>query len=213
MLTGGVRSRSRGDAAVFVLDPDTDECLHYEPIAGHPPRGVVPLPRKVLAEHAEVEIRNDLIDCGIDVCSVEVPSLFQDNFDYQDLRRDFVHGVLTSDLLMKNIHCYVLQEGYAARVKDTRSYDSIRCVLTWRHVFSVLTVLYSKDILSRWTFPLVPDDNHPGGHVYDHLRGNRYIPKDNTVVLSRQVCGCFISVALLTTVYTFLVHVRSALTP
>lgn len=39
--------------------------------------------------------------------------------------------------------------------------------------------------MSRWSFPLVPDNNHPGGHVYDHLRGNRYIPKDNTVVLSR----------------------------
>ena len=57
-------------------------------------------------------------------------SLFQDNFDYGDIRRDFVHGVLTSDLLMKNIHCYIAKEGYAARVQDTRSYDAIRFVLT-----------------------------------------------------------------------------------
>lgn len=57
---------------------------------------------------------------------IQVPSLFQDNFDYLDIRKDFVHGVLTSDLLMKNIHCYVAKEGYAARVKDTRSYDSVR---------------------------------------------------------------------------------------
>jgi len=57
-----------------------------------------------------------------------VPSLFQDNFDYGDIRRDFVHGVLTSDLLMKSIHLYVAQEGYAARVSDTRSYESIRLV-------------------------------------------------------------------------------------
>jgi len=40
-----------------------------------------------------------------------------------------VHGILTSDLLMKSIHCYVAEEGYAARVQDTRSYESIRCVL------------------------------------------------------------------------------------
>ena len=45
----------------------------------------------------------------------------------------------------------------------------------------------SKDILSRWTFPLVPDDNHPGGHSYEHLRGNKYIAKDNSVSLSRCV--------------------------
>jgi hypothetical protein len=57
-----------------------------------------------------------------------VPSLFQDNFDYLDLRRDFLHGVLTSDLLMKNIYCYVARDGYAARVKDTKSYDSVTYV-------------------------------------------------------------------------------------
>lgn len=49
----------------------------------------------------------------------------------------------------------------------------------------------SKDILSRWTFPLVPDDNHPGGHSYEHLRGNKYIAKGNSVVLSRSVCSFF----------------------
>lgn len=61
-----------------------------------------------------------------DMFSIQVPSLFQDNFDYLDIRRDFVHGVLTSDLLMKSIHVYVAREGYAARVQDTRSYESVR---------------------------------------------------------------------------------------
>ncbi|KAI0341739.1 nucleotide-diphospho-sugar transferase [Trametopsis cervina] len=162
------RTRSKGDSSVFVLDAQTSECLHYEPVLGVPPTKHVRVPREILVDHPEVEIRNDLIDCMIDVCSVEVPSLFQDNFDYGDIRRDFVSGVLTSDLLMKNIYCYVAKEGYAARVADTRSYDAV-----------------SKDILSRWTFPLVPDDNHPGGHLYEHLRGNKYIAKDNTVTLSR----------------------------
>ncbi|KAN0133810.1 Nucleotide-diphospho-sugar transferase [Lactarius tabidus] len=162
------RTRSKGDSAVFVLDQDTSECLHYEPVTGYPPKTIARIPRDILESHPNIEIRNDLLDCSIDICALEVPSLFQDNFDYGDIRRDFVHGVLTSDLLMKNIYCYVAKEGYAARVQDTRSYDAI-----------------SKDILSRWTFPLVPDDNYPGGDAYDHLRGNKYIPKDNSVVLSR----------------------------
>lgn len=89
---------------------------------------------------------------------------------------------------MKNIHCYVAKEGYAARVKDTRSYDSIRYV-DYRNSCLVScfdpTLSPSKDILSRWAFPLVPDDNHPGGHSYEYVRGNKYIAKDNTVVLSR----------------------------
>lgn len=71
---------------------------------------------------------------------------------------------------MKNIYTYVAKDGYAARVQDTKSYDAI-----------------SKDILSRWTFPLVPDNNHPSSHAYEHRRGNKYFPRDNTVVLSRYV--------------------------
>ncbi|KAF9264793.1 nucleotide-diphospho-sugar transferase [Marasmius fiardii PR-910] len=165
---GGGRTRSKGDSSVFVLDSETSECLHYESVTGYPRKTHTRIPREILVEHPDVEIRNDLIDCGIDICSVEVPSLFQDNFDYLDIRRDFVHGVLTSDLLMKNIYCYVAKDGYAARVQDTKSYDSI-----------------SKDILSRWTFPLVPDNNHPAGHVYEHRRGNKYIAKDNSVLLAR----------------------------
>jgi translation initiation factor eIF-2B subunit epsilon len=118
----------------------------------------------------------------------QVPSLFQDNFDYGDIRRDFVHGVLTSDLLMKNIYCYIAKDGYAARVKDTKSYDSIRLTITLSWLLSSTNPAFSKDILSRWTFPLVPDDNHPGGHSYEHLRGNKYIAADGSVILSRCVC-------------------------
>ncbi|KAF9053571.1 nucleotide-diphospho-sugar transferase [Hymenopellis radicata] len=165
---GKHRSRSQGDSSIFVLDAETSECLHYEPVTGYPATDKVHIPRELLAKHPEMDIRNDLIDCSIDICSVEVPSLFQDNFDYLDLRRDFLHGVLTSDLLEKNIYCYIAQDGYAARVKDTKSYDSV-----------------SKDILSRWTFPLVPDNNYPGGHTYEHIRGNKYIAKDSTVTLGR----------------------------
>lgn len=89
---------------------------------------------------------------------------------------------------MKNIYTYVAKDGYAARVQDTKSYDAIRFVgfpilLLCRLIFSAL----SKDILSRWTFPLVPDNNHPSLHAYEHRRGNKYFPQDNTVVLSRYV--------------------------
>ncbi|TDL27353.1 nucleotide-diphospho-sugar transferase [Rickenella mellea] len=162
------RTRPQGETSVFVLDAETSQCLHYESVPGHPPKAKAHIPREILVEHPEFDIRNDLIDCGIDICSVEVPSLFQDNFDYLDIRRDFVHGVLTSDLLGKSIFAHVVTSGYAARVKDTKSYAAV-----------------SKDILARWTFPLVPDDNHPAGDAYEHLRGNRYVAVDGTVQLSR----------------------------
>ena len=134
--------------------------------------------------------------------------MFQDNFDYGHIRRDFVHGVLTSDLLMKNIYTHVAKDEYAARVQDTKSYDAIRSadfrvLPLLRLTFSAL----SKDILSRWTFPLVPDNNHPSSHAYEHRRGNKYFPRDNTVVLSRYV-SCHHTV-----VYSqILGHARSART-
>lgn len=55
-----------------MLDAETSECLHYEPVIGYPAKHVVHIPREILNEHPEVDIRNDLIDCSIDVCSVEV---------------------------------------------------------------------------------------------------------------------------------------------
>lgn len=71
----GLGTRSKGDSAVFVLDAETSECLHYEPVDGHPKKSTVQIPREILAEHPELEIRNDLIDCCIDVCSAEVSHL------------------------------------------------------------------------------------------------------------------------------------------
>ncbi|KAJ3504968.1 hypothetical protein NMY22_g17742 [Coprinellus aureogranulatus] len=188
------RTRSRGDSPIFVVDRDTSECLHYEPAFAYPKKKLAHIPREVLNEHKEVEIRYDLMDCGIDVCSFEVPSLFQDNFDYLDIRRDFVHGVLTSDLLMKNIHIYVEKEGYAARVQDTRSYESVRTrfpvhllIVTSRPNPAMPTPITpcSKDILSRWTFPLVPDDNYPGGERYLYTTGSQYLSTSPTTTIAR----------------------------
>ncbi|KAF9521193.1 hypothetical protein BS47DRAFT_1378549 [Hydnum rufescens UP504] len=137
----GPRDRPRPglDSSILLLDTKTHECLYYEYVAsGHT---IVSLPREKLNKRTDVDVRTDLLDCSIDVCSVDVPPLFSENFDYQDLRVDFVHGVLTSDILGKTIYCHIPPKGYAARVRDTRSYAAI-----------------SQDVLSRRTFPLVPDD-------------------------------------------------------
>ena len=64
-------SRSKGDSAVFVLDQDTSECLHYESVTGYPPKSIAKIPRGVLESHPNIDIRNDLIDCSIDVCALE----------------------------------------------------------------------------------------------------------------------------------------------
>ena len=158
-----------GDGAVFVLDQASKECLHYQPVkafkSSRQDRRMI-MDMEIFDKHPEVQIRNDLIDCQIDICSVEVPALFTENFDYQDIRTDFVHGILTSDLLGKTIHFQEVTDVYAARVRSTQMYDAV-----------------SKDIISRWTFPMVPDSNLQAGDCYEFRRGLVY--KEKSVVLSR----------------------------
>ena len=74
--------RPRGETAIFVVDSKTQECLHYEPVKGYPPQPLAHIPREILAKHADLEIRNDLIDCGIDICSIEVRILLQPYYEY-----------------------------------------------------------------------------------------------------------------------------------
>jgi translation initiation factor eIF-2B subunit epsilon len=72
MRGASMETRSRGESSVFVLDKATSECLHYVPLLGHPPTSVVRIPRELFKNHSKISIRNDLIDCSIDICSPEV---------------------------------------------------------------------------------------------------------------------------------------------
>lgn len=162
----GHRTRPKGETAVFTMDAANNQLLHYEGVPAVPKVNKTAFP-KALLKGTELDVRYDLIDCGIDICSVDVPIIFSDNFHENDLRRDFVTEVLTSEILGKKIFCHYAEDGYAARVRDPRTYAAV-----------------SRDIIGRWCFPLVPDDNHPGGHQYEHLPGNRYLAKDK-VTLSR----------------------------
>ena len=75
ILTGhGGGRRPKGETAVWTLDKDTKECLNYEGVPAVPKlrKATIPNPKVFLKTRGEIEIRNDLIDCGIDVCSAEV---------------------------------------------------------------------------------------------------------------------------------------------
>ena len=50
----------------------------------------------MLQEHRDVQLRYDLLDCQIYVCSPHVPTVFTDNFDYQT-RDDFTRGILVDE--------------------------------------------------------------------------------------------------------------------
>lgn len=154
------RTKSSSISPVFVIDPTADRCLHYEEIDHHdrsaPARLTIDM--ELLTSNAEIDLRQDLIDCSIDICTPDVLSLWSDSFDYQTPRKQFLYGVLKDyELNGKTIHTHIIKDHYAARVRNLKAYDAV-----------------TKDIVSRWTYPLCPDTNLVPGHSYDLRRGNLY---------------------------------------
>ena len=147
------RSKPERNRPVFVLAPQTNRCIWYDEMWKTKDRGrYLELDPEFLGEHSEIEVRSDLIDCAIDICTPEVLSLWSENFDFNSIRRGFLRGVLKDyELNGKTFHTHILTSGYAARVRDLRAYDAI-----------------SRDIITRWTYPLTPDCNLFAGQSY-HL--------------------------------------------
>lgn len=114
------------------------QLLHYMHQPHFPARKRTHFPLEHIEAGRTLLVRTDLESVGVDICNMEVPALFVENFDYQNMRPDFINGVLTSDLLGKSIHCTVVGESHqigtislraqpwAAHVGDVSSYASIR---------------------------------------------------------------------------------------
>lgn len=164
------RTRSRLDPAVFVLDRESNRCHYYQAIPrAEGKRSSVNIDTELLEDlDVDLSIRNDLVDCHVDICSPHVPQIFQENFDYQTLRSDFLKGVLSSDLLKKTIYAFITDGSeYAARVESWATYAAI-----------------SHDVLARWCYPLVPDSNiSDTSYKYEF----NHIYKEEKVVLA-QLC-------------------------
>jgi translation initiation factor eIF-2B subunit epsilon len=149
-----------------VIDEATNKCVYYEEMRPYG-ENKIQLPPDLLKNHPQLRIRTDLIDCHVDICSPDVPALFTENFDYQHIRRHFLHGILTDfDLYGKAVHTHVVTDHYAARVRSFQTYDSV-----------------SRDIITRWTIPMVPDSNLNESSSYTLERGNIY--KEDGVYLAR----------------------------
>ncbi|KAL6560301.1 hypothetical protein OROGR_003860 [Orobanche gracilis] len=159
------QSRLGTDELFMAIDPDTKQLLYYEDKADTS-KGTISLDKALLVDNSSISLHNDKQDCYIDICSQEVLSLFTDNFDYQHLRRHFVKGLLVDDIMGYKIFTHEIHSSYAARVDNYRSYDTI-----------------SKDIIQRWTYPLVPDVHYFGNCVTKLERHGVYRASD--VWLSR----------------------------
>ena len=163
----GHRTTSKGSRPAFVIDPVAERCLHYEEMSGRRGGSRYVLDPELLTSHSEIDVRDDLIDCRIDICALDVLAQWSDNFDFQSLRKSFLRGVLKDyETYGKTIHTYIVTDQYAARVKSLRAYDAV-----------------SKDVLGRWAYPICPDSNLVPGQSYRFGAGKVY--KEDGVTLGR----------------------------
>lgn len=77
-------------------------------------------------------------------------------------------GVLTSDIHGYKMNTHIITGGYANRVRNFNTYSAI-----------------SKDIIHRWTYPMVPDNNWLAASSYQHSRPHIY--KERNVKLAQYV--------------------------
>jgi len=139
--------RAVSDDLVVGLDPtQSNRILVFD---DHSRQKSSAVPCSFFASHARLDLHTDLLDCGIDICSPDVLARFSDEFDYRDIRREFVANSVAEEEegLQNKIFAHILKDSeYAARVHDFSSYAAI-----------------SQDLLRRWCYPVVPD-NLPSGY-------------------------------------------------
>ncbi|XP_073997537.1 eukaryotic translation initiation factor 2B subunit epsilon [Rhodnius prolixus] len=169
----GHKLRSDEDQMYLAIDNNTDRILMHNRCSSI--KKNINIEVNLLLEHENIDIRCDLLDTKICICSVTVPPLFSDNFDFQT-RDDFVRGLLMDEeILASTVYSYVLPSSeYAASVTSWQNYHYI-----------------SHDVIHRWTYPLVPDmfvDEH-----YSYKRKHIYIQEDVTLA---QGCSLFEDVVI-----------------
>jgi translation initiation factor eIF-2B subunit epsilon len=157
--------RPLNDELIVGIDPTSSQIVLYE---SDPYKRSTHIATVFLEEHSQIAIRSDLMDCYIDVCSPEVLLKFAEDFDYQDLRQDFLHNEVQNYELGKKFFVKVVTDEFAARVMDPRTYAGI-----------------SRAILQRWVFPLVPDNNYLGPVDSSYLYHRGMIYKEEGISLSR----------------------------
>ncbi|XP_044770639.1 translation initiation factor eIF-2B subunit epsilon isoform X2 [Neomonachus schauinslandi] len=182
-------TRCHEDNVVVAVDSATNRVLHFQKTQG---LRRFSFPLSLFQGSGDgVEIRYDLLDCHISICSPQVPQLFTDNFDYQT-RDDFVRGLLVNEEILGNqIHMHVTTREYGARVSNLHMYAAV-----------------CADVIRRWVYPLTPEANFTDNTTQSctHSRHNIYrgpevslghgsILEENVLLGSGTVIGsnCFIT--------------------
>eukprot|EP00526_Cylindrotheca_closterium_P008539 CAMPEP_0113642746 /NCGR_PEP_ID=MMETSP0017_2-20120614/22460_1 /TAXON_ID=2856 /ORGANISM="Cylindrotheca closterium" /LENGTH=807 /DNA_ID=CAMNT_0000554193 /DNA_START=96 /DNA_END=2519 /DNA_ORIENTATION=+ /assembly_acc=CAM_ASM_000147 len=142
IMTIILKEKSPSSPSAVGMEPATDDLI----VGMDSDTNRVKMPCSFFKVHSTVEVRDDLMDTGVCICSPDVLGRFEDEFDYLHISRDFVHNSVAEEEegLQTRIHALILPTNtYAARVLDEATYHCI-----------------SRDLLRRWCYPVVPDNYH-----------------------------------------------------
>lgn len=100
----------------------------------------VKIPSEIFKDNSVVHIDQQFINTHVAICSISLLMLYTDNVDHQT-QEDFIRGTLDNeDILGNSIYVHFLDGIYSSRIVDFAGYDTV-----------------SQEMLSRWSYPLVPD--------------------------------------------------------
>ena len=176
------------DKALIVIN-DNERILQYETINPHTKK--LKLNENVNFKSGIYKVMSNIYDSFIDICSVEVLSHFNDNFDYHDIRDDLYRNYLVSEMYLDTFYYFCIEENkYCNTIKNLDSY---------------LKVNY--EIINRWAHPEYSLENI----TISQKLGIKYIYTHNNVYLgiSKQ-SNSFNSTLILARMSTIADHRASA---
>jgi len=122
---------------------------------------------KLLKDNPSLVCRSDLIDTNIVICSLEVLSLFKQEFDFFDIKHDCVQSILEHDILGNKMAADIIRAPFFGRVVSFNHYAAM-----------------SQAVLGRWLHPMVPENNFGGKGQFC------YAPHENNVYLGTGAKVC-----------------------
>eukprot|EP01071_Lankesteria_metandrocarpae_P010165 Lankesteria_metandrocarpae@DN5301_c0_g1_i1.p1 len=146
------RRKSAFDDSVVVYDSSTSEMICWQSLVDSPN---FVLPNDLMKRNSSgdrVQIRYDLADFGVSICSKRVLKLFSEAFDCLCFRKDFCYDLLSKLLKEDIIYTHVLEPAdsqdllpFTARVTDFRTMLATCFAIQERAAFPVVLDCFSFD--------------------------------------------------------------------
>eukprot|EP00826_Nyctotherus_ovalis_P053995 TRINITY_DN7050_c0_g2_i2.p1 TRINITY_DN7050_c0_g2~~TRINITY_DN7050_c0_g2_i2.p1 ORF type:complete len:668 (+),score=207.12 TRINITY_DN7050_c0_g2_i2:171-2174(+) len=161
----GNRLRTQEDDLLVLTDPKSKLIVQYQKLRGE---SKVQLKGFTIPSQSQLELRYDLYDTRIDICTPDLLYYLKDNFDCKELNEGFISDVNGVDSLVDSKVYYYEhtdpKSSYCGIIHNPLLYDYV-----------------NRDVIKRFAYPLVVDSNLmcPADNLsYKYSRNNIYMDKN-----------------------------------